>query len=154
MATTYYLHLPLLHHTVDLWQGSYDSVKHYAGIVWSVSFQPISPIVIAHSPFLQEAIPNFSANTTTIVVAQLTGTWKESKDTAAIEPVAMKLIDDIDIAAQTAGMQTGYIYLNYAHMGQNVFGEGRRKEWLQEISKKYDSEGIFQCCVPGGFKLF
>ena len=112
------------------------------------------PIVIVRSPFLREAIPTLSAKTGTVVVAQLTGTWKEPKDTAAIEPIALKLIDDIDDAARKADMQTGYIYLNYAHPGQKVFGEGKRISWLQDISRKYDPDSIFQRCVPGGFKLF
>ena len=154
ISTTYYLHLPLLHRTYDLWQGSCDGVRDCAGIVWSMSFQPIVPTIIARSPFLQEAIPTLSTDTRPIVVAQLTGTWKDSKDTAAIEAVATKLINDIDIAARTDRMQTGYVYLNYAHSGQHVFGGGRRKQWLQEMSTKYDPEGIFQQCVPGGFKLF
>ena len=154
ISTTYYLHLPLLHRTYDLWQGSCDTVRDCAGIVWSMSFQPIVPTIVARSPFLQEVIPTLSTDSKPIVVAQLTGTWKHSKDTAAIEAVAMKLIDDIDIAARTDDMQTGYIYLNYAHSGQSVFGGGRRKQWLQEMSKKYDPKGIFQKCVPGGFKLF
>ena len=154
IATTYYLHLPLLHQTYDLWQRSCDAVRDYEGIVWSMSFQPIVPAIIARSPFLQEAIPTLSTDSKPIVVAQLTGTWKDLKDTAAIEAVALTLINDIDVAARKNDMQTGYIYLNYAHAGQNVFGEGRRREWLQEMSRHYDPEGIFQRCVPGGFKLF
>ncbi|KAI4289386.1 MAG: hypothetical protein L6R35_001355 [Caloplaca aegaea] len=155
IATTYYLHLPLLHGTYNLWQDSCDSVRHCTGIVWSMTLQPITPTIIAHSPFLQEAIPNLVSNSNkTVVVAQLTGTWKHSEDTAAVEATALKLIDSIDSEARAFGMDTGYIYLNYAHAGQNVFGEGQRKERLREISKKYDPEGIFQRAVPGGFKLF
>ena len=154
IATTYYLHLPLLHQTYDLWQRSCDAVRDYEGIVWSMSFQPIVPVIIARSPFLQEAIPTLSTDRKPIVVAQLTGTWKASKDTAAIEAVALTLINDIDVAAQKCDMQTGYIYLNYAHAGQNVFGGGGRRAWLQKVSRHYDPDGIFQRCVPGGFKLF
>ena len=106
----------------------------------------------ARSRFLQGAIP--TASSKSIVVAQVTGTWKDPKDTTAIEAVALDLIKDIDLAAHRDGLETGYIYLNYAHAGQNVFGEGERKRSLQVISKKYDPEGIFQRCVPGGFKLF
>ncbi|KAL8651007.1 MAG: hypothetical protein Q9210_003490 [Variospora velana] len=155
IATTYYLHLPLLHRTYHLWQDSCDSVRHCTGIVWSVTLQPITPTIIAHSPFLQEAIPDLARNSNkTVVVAQLTGTWKDSEDTAAVEATALKLIDSIDREARAVEMETGYIYLNYAHAGQNVFGEGQRKEGLREISRKYDPEGIFQRAVPGGFKLF
>ncbi|KAL8718429.1 MAG: hypothetical protein Q9225_004428 [Loekoesia sp. 1 TL-2023] len=154
IATTSYIDLPLLYHTYDLWHNSCESVKNYAGIVWSMSFQLISPTVIAHSPFLQDVIPTLSTHSESIVVAQLTGTWKNPNDTAALEAIAIKLIDDIEIATQKNGLETGYLYLNYAHAGQNVFGEGERKAWLRKMSRKYDPEGIFQYCVPGGFKLF
>lgn len=155
IATTYYLRLPLLYRTYDLWQDSCESVRDCEGIVWSMTLQAITPTIIAHSPFLQEAIPDLATNSNkTVVVAQLTGTWKASEDTAAVETAAMKLIDGIDREARAADMHTGYIYLNYAHVGQNVFGEGQRKERLREISRKYDPEGVFQRAVPGGFKLF
>ena len=155
ISTTYYLDLPLLNQTYDLWRRSYDAVQTFAGIMWSISFQLITPTVISRSPFLQQAIPTLSANHNhPIVVAQLCGTWKELKDTAAIEAVGKQLIHDIDVAAKADDKQTGYIYLNYSHAGQNVFGEGKRKQWLQEMSRKYDPEGIFQRCVTGGIKLF
>ncbi len=155
IATTYYLHLPLLNRTYDLWQTSCDSVRDCEGIVWSTTLQAITPTIIARSPFLQDAIPDLAANANrTVVVAQLTGTWKDPQDTTTVEAAASKLIDAIDGEARAADMQTGYIYLNYAHVGQNVFGEGRRKERLREVSKKYDPEGIFQRAVPGAFKLF
>ena len=159
IATSYYLHLPLLHRTFELWQASCNSVEDYSGIRWSMSLQPIVPGVIAKSPFLQEAIPTLSHEQKTIVVAQVTGTWKDGRDTPAIEAAAMGLIDKIDDAAKQEKMQTGYIYLNYAHAGQNVFSDGsdkgeQRKEWLRSISRKYDAEGIFQRCVTGGFKIF
>ena len=119
-----------------------------------MSFQPIVPAIITRSPFLQEAIPALSTHSKPIVVAQLTGTWKDPKDTAAIEAVALTLINDLDIAARKNDMQTGYIFLNYAHAGQNVFSERRRRDWLQEVSRRYDSEGILQRCVPGCYKLY
>lgn len=49
-------------------------------------------------------------------------------------------------------MRTGYLYLNYAHAGQNLFGEGQRKERLRGFSGKYEAEGVFQRAVPGAFK--
>lgn len=112
IATTYYLHLPLLHCTYDLWHKSCDSVQECAGIVWSMSLQPITPTVIAQSPFLQLAIPTLTVDTKSVVVAQITGTWKDSKDTAAIEAVALKLIDDIDVAARRDNMDHICLHCN------------------------------------------
>ncbi|KAF2675969.1 putative oxidoreductase [Lentithecium fluviatile CBS 122367] len=154
ISTTYYLDLPLLTRTVDLYQASCDSVRNYAGIVWSLTFHPIVPSTISKSTFLQSAIPTLSSPPKPIIIAQITGTWKDGKDTAAVEVTAVQLISDIDAAAKEEGLQTGYVYLNYAHSGQKVFGEGERLQQLRDVSKRYDPDGIFQHCVPGGFKLF
>ncbi|KAF2864675.1 hypothetical protein BDV95DRAFT_292125 [Massariosphaeria phaeospora] len=101
-STTFYLDLALLQRTIAAWEASIDSIRGYSGIVWSLSLQPIVPKVIALSPFLQTAIPTLSDPPRTIVIAQLTGTWKNTEDTPA----------------------------------------------------RYDPEGIFQKCVPSGFKLY
>jgi hypothetical protein len=154
ISTTYYLSLPLLHRTFELYQATCEKVRNYTGIVWSLTFHPVVPAVISKSPFLQSAIPTLSIPPKPIIIAQITGTWKDEKDTAAIEETAVQLISDVDSAAREEGMQTGYVYLNYAHSGQKVFGEGDRLRRLQDVSKRYDPDGIFQRCVPGGFKLF
>lgn len=154
ISTTYYLSLPLLHQTYELFQASCDKVREYAGIVWSLTFHPVLPALISKSPFLQSAIPTLSDPPQPMIIAQITGTWKDRNDTAVIEETAVQLISDIESAAWAEGKQTGYVYLNYAHSGQKVFGEGERLERLRDVSKRYDPDGIFQRCVPGGFKLF
>lgn len=173
-STTYYLHLPLLRRTYDLWDASCALVKPFSGMRWSITLQPIHPTVIAKSPFLQSAIPTLPLSEEnlhqslgshsppadrTVVIAQLTGTWSSSSDSPAVEAAARQLIDDISAAAKAESMQTGYMYLNYAHAGQEVWSDGsekgeERKEWLRGVSRKVDPEGVFQTCVPGGFKLF
>jgi hypothetical protein len=154
ISTTYYLHLPLLHRTFELYKKSCDRVRDFAGIVWSLTFHPVAPTIVSKSPFLQSAIPTLSSPPKPIIIAQITGTWKDGKDTGAIEATAVQLLTDIERAAQEEEMQTGYVYLNYAHSGQKVFGEGDRLRQLRTVSKRYDPDGIFQRCVPGGFKLF
>ena len=154
ISTTYYLHLPLLHRTYDIWEHSCDFVRECAGIVWSMSLQPISPTVISHSPFLQGVLPTLHSEAKTIVVAQLTETWINAKDTGGVKAAARSVINDINLVAEEAGMQTGYVYLNYAHEGQNVFGDGRMRDWLQGVNRNVDPAGIFQRCAVGGFKVF
>ncbi|KAF2238005.1 FAD binding domain protein [Viridothelium virens] len=159
ISTTYYLSETLLTRTYELWLASQESVKNLAGLVWSMTLQTIFPAIVAKSGFLQDAIPAYTAERGSIIVAQLTGTWKDAKDSPAAEKAALKLISDIEDAVEDEKMQTGYLYLNYAHPGQDVFGDdsinnGQRKEFLQGVSKKYDGDGVFQRCVIGGLKLF
>ncbi|KAF2111293.1 hypothetical protein BDV96DRAFT_603398 [Lophiotrema nucula] len=133
--------------------ASCESVQNHAGIVRCLTFHPIVPTVISKSPFLQSAIPTPISSPKPIIIRQITRTWKDDKDTAAVEAAAVQRISDVEAAAQEEGMQTGYTYLNYAHSGQKVFGEGDRLRQLIDVSKRYDPDGIVQKCVPGGFKL-
>ncbi|KAI9666055.1 MAG: hypothetical protein M1821_003990 [Bathelium mastoideum] len=159
IATTYYLSETLLSRTYDLWLASQESVKNLTGVVWSITLQTIFPATVAKSAFLQNAIPAYTAEQGSIIVVQLTGTWKDARDSPAAEKATLKLISDIEDVVKNEKMQTGYLYLNYAYHGQDVFGDdsidnGERKKWLQGVSKKYDGDGLFQRCVVGGFKLF
>ena len=169
VSTTYHLDLGLLHRTYDIWAASCASVRPTPGIVWSLSLQPLVPLVISHSPFLQQVLPpppeprapDGTGNATgkpshrPVVIAQLTGTWRSVRDSPAVEAAALRVVADIDAAAAAVeGAGTGYLYLNYAHPSQKVFGEGERRERLRQASRKYDPEGVFQRCVVGGFKLF
>ncbi|KAJ8129084.1 hypothetical protein O1611_g4550 [Lasiodiplodia mahajangana] len=54
------------------------------------------------------------------------------------------------------GTKVDYVYMNYASEDQDVIKSygGENKKFLQETSKKYDPEGLFQKGVPGGWKLF
>ena len=58
-------------------------------------------------------------------------------------------------AATDMGMLHEFVYLNYANQAQNpisTYGRGNVAS-LRAVAKKYDSHGIFQRQVPGGFKL-
>lgn len=74
----------------------------------------------------------------------------------AVEAAARGLIDGIDRAAQAGGMQTGYVYPNDTHTGQRVGSDGskkgeERKEWLREMRRRFEPEGVFQDGVRVGF---
>ena len=54
------------------------------------------------------------------------------------------------------GVDSQYIYLNYAANWEDpIAGYGEVvKSRLQEVSRKFDPEGVFQRMCPGGFKLW
>ena len=128
ITTIYYLHLRFLHEIHDLRKSLASRFE-----ITPVSSGPC---------------------TKTVIIIQLTGRWKKSKATLAVEAVALKLITDIDIAAKTDRRQMGYTFLDHAHTRQTVLAEGKRREHLQSTSRKHDPEAIFQHCVQGGFELF
>jgi len=49
----------------------------------------------------------------------------------------------------------GFQYLNYAHPDQHPLESygADNLQHLEEASRKFDPEGVFQKLVPGGFKL-
>ncbi|KAL9617489.1 MAG: hypothetical protein Q9160_007700 [Pyrenula sp. 1 TL-2023] len=158
-STTFYLSLSLLRLTYSLWHTSSARVKPVPGIVWSMNLHALSPSIISKSPFLQSAIPSLTNSPRTIIIAHLTATWTSSSSSSTVETAARDLITSIEAAAREEGLQTGYMYLNYAHVGQEVWSDGsergeKRKEWLRGVSRRVDPEGVFQECVSGGFKLF
>lgn len=65
-------------------------------------------------------------------------------------------MDKLCTRAKELGVFHPYIYMNYAWKDQRVVdGYGQEmKKFLQDVSKKYDPDGLFQKAVPGGFKLF
>jgi hypothetical protein len=66
------------------------------------------------------------------------------------------VLSRIEKESAIRGTAVPYKFLNYASQFQDPIGSngaGNKKK-LQEVSSKYDPEGLFQKAVPGGFKLF
>jgi hypothetical protein len=82
--------------------------------------------------------------------------WKDKADDEQVIAAMKGALERIRAQALEKGSALDYVYLNYASAFQDPFGsygaENKRK--LQETSRKYDPEGLFQKAVPGGFKLF
>lgn len=82
--------------------------------------------------------------------------WTDAADDDAVNAAANAWLRESNAATVKAGLESEFLYLNYADRGQDVirgYGEGNRKE-LRRVSKVYDPEGVFQKAVVGGFKLF
>ncbi|KAK5062924.1 hypothetical protein LTR84_005000 [Exophiala bonariae] len=54
------------------------------------------------------------------------------------------------------GLQSDFIYMNYASQFQDVIGSYGKKsqEFLHAVAEKYDPEGVFQYLATGGHKLY
>lgn len=66
------------------------------------------------------------------------------------------MLKAVDEDAAARGQAVPYKYLNYAFDFQDPIGSygAKNKQFLQEVSKRVDPDGVFQQGVPGGFKLF
>ena len=81
--------------------------------------------------------------------------WKNKDDDELLLTTFKNALDKIDEDAAKRGTAVPYKYMNYAFNFQHPiasYGEEMHGR-LREISKAYDSDGLFQKGVPGGFKL-
>lgn len=90
-----------------------------------------------------------------LVVASFAVSWRYIRDDEFIRATTRHTIEQIDDFATANKTDHPWRYLNYCADWQRPFeGYGEEnKQFLQEMSKKYDPEGLFQRGCPGGFKL-
>ncbi|KAI0000601.1 hypothetical protein F4779DRAFT_622508 [Xylariaceae sp. FL0662B] len=77
-------------------------------------------------------------------------------DDSQLIGVGKALLNKTEADSAVRGLAVAYKYMNYAFSFQDPISSygPENKRLLQEVSKKYDPEGIFQKGFPGGFKLF
>ncbi|KAI1503820.1 FAD-binding domain-containing protein [Biscogniauxia marginata] len=119
-------------------------VKNFEGVVFSLTLQP-------YPVSLLEKCISAGGN-----VAGLTPTSGPLVSVLKIHAVAKSLIENTDDDTAASGQAVAYKYMNYAFSFQDPISSygAENKKFLQEVGKKYDSEGIFQKGFPGAFKLF
>ena len=90
-----------------------------------------------------------------LVIVSFTVNWVERRDDGFIKMTTRRAVEQIDAAAAPNKTGHRYRYLNYCAEWQRPFEGYGRENWqfLQEVSKKYDPERLFQRGCVGGFKL-
>lgn len=91
-----------------------------------------------------------------LVMGAITAGWNLGEDEELVRETIQGVFDQQVDVLRREGVFWEYQYLNYADISQDPirnYGEANVEE-LRKTSKKYDSEGMFQTLVPGGFKLF
>ncbi|KAJ5340574.1 hypothetical protein N7541_009698 [Penicillium brevicompactum] len=81
--------------------------------------------------------------------------WKDEADDDLFNGLARSALGKLTSYSKSVGADNEYIYLNYADGSQSpLAGYGHKNvEYIRRVAKKYDSEGVFQTQVPGGFKI-
>jgi hypothetical protein len=82
--------------------------------------------------------------------------WQNEEDDDMIHLTFKGVVEAVDQDAVTRGTAVPFKYMNYAAPFQDPIGSYGKKNKikLQEASKKYDPDGLFQKRVSGGWKLF
>ena len=132
-----------------LWNSTVDSIRNVSGIQHFMILQRIPAVIRGNSLGLV-------ASEGPLVLCLLEIAWAQPGDDQYINNMAKTLISRIEQATKAAHLFNRYKYLNYAANFQDPIGSYGvvSKINLQQISKKYDPNGVFQISVPGGFKLF
>ena len=91
-----------------------------------------------------------------VVMGLLTAAYTNSADDDVVMENVKAIVKKQEDTLQEEGLLLDFKYLNYADKSQDPIGSygKENKKRLQEASKKYDPNGLFQTRVPGGFKLF
>jgi hypothetical protein len=152
-TTTFYSSLPLLTAVHALWQASIATLPPLTGIQWIAGIQPL-PIPANNSLPNSLGIP-LTPDSSKLVIFQIIYLNMKAEEEVAVTKVAQKLINDINQAARSMGLDNRYTYLNYATWWQDpIQGYGNESvRMLKETSRMYDPTGFFQTSCPGGFKL-
>jgi hypothetical protein len=142
-----------------IYQIANDTVQEITdvpGLKWSVSFQPLPPVITSKAATNGGNSLGLSAADGPIFNVLLTATWDDESDDTRVNAAGKSLFAQAEATAAKLNVTNPYLYLNYAAPWQDpIDGYGAEsKAALQTASKKYDPTGVFQKQVPGGFKLF
>ncbi len=136
--------------------SSLDLVKDCKGIVFSLTFQPYPVSLLEKCLSAGGNITGLTPTSGPLVSVLVLVNWENKDDDKNILGTARSLLEAIDEDAAARGQAVPYKYLNYACDFQDPIGSygAENKQLLQDVSKRFDPDGVFQHGVPGGFKLF
>ncbi|TGJ88729.1 hypothetical protein E0Z10_g92 [Xylaria hypoxylon] len=156
MNVTVKADIATLQAAADIYTAAIDPVKATEGLICSLTFQPYAKSLLQSSASKGGDVLGLSPSSGSLVNLLLLTYWSNAKDDDAILGAMKTALRGIDQDATSKGTKVDYVYMNYASEDQDVIKSygGENKEFLQEASKKYDPEGLFQKGVPGGWKLF
>ncbi|KAK8051842.1 hypothetical protein PG993_003227 [Apiospora rasikravindrae] len=156
MNTTVKADAPTLHAATEIFKPALEKVKSIDGMVFSFTMQPYPVSLLKRTAPAGGNVLGLDPADGPLVSILILLYWNKQSDDEVVLSTARGVIEAIDKDATAKGTLVPYKYLNYAFDFQDPIGsygpENRKK--LQEASRKYDPDGLFQKGVPGGFKLF
>ena len=147
-------------HTLTATHAAYtDTISSFRtlkikGLVFTLVMQPLLPAWSCKGDPNPLGLADSPANEPLVIVS-FTVNWDEAQNDDVVKGLTRRTVEKIEELAEERGMGHRYRYLNYCGEWQKPFeGYGPENlEFLREVSKKYDPDGLFQKACPGGFKL-
>lgn len=155
MNTTVKADAPTLAAAAETYLAALEPLKECEGITCSLTLQPYSASLLRKSAELGGNVLGLSPVDGPLVSVLALTWWKDKADDEKIVGTFGKVIEAIDRDAASRGTAVPFKYMNYAGNFQDPIGSysEENRAFLQEVSRKYDPDGVFQKGVPGGFKL-
>ena len=137
------------------WNKSVAAFSEVVGLEAILFFEPV-PQAAYQTATLGPNVLGLYHNQGGLVIVGVAVGWTNESDDALVTQVAQQIVAEIDEQAKDLGEYFDFVYLNYAMDWQNVIGSygAENVAKLQNVSKTYDPNGLFQNNVPGGYKLF
>ncbi|KAM0251659.1 hypothetical protein ACHAQJ_008073, partial [Trichoderma viride] len=153
LQTTYSSNLEVLRTVFSLWKKSLPVIEDVANIIWSISLEPLPPIMYQRAATSNSL--GFADRTKPLVITLLTAMWTDEVDDAKIERAARRILVEIESKAKELGEYDPFVYANYAAPWQNSIASYAKEsvERLKRVRERVDPNGVFTHRVTGAFKL-
>ncbi|KAI1382908.1 uncharacterized protein F4822DRAFT_440683 [Hypoxylon trugodes] len=140
----------------DIYTAAIVPLQSCEGLTSSLTFQPYPVSLLQQSVAKGGNSLGLDSSGGPVISVLLLNYWKNKSDDGRIRSVMKGVLESIRAMAKENKTALEFVYLNYAADFQDPSASygPRNKQMLQEVSKKYDPDGLFQRGVPGGFKLF
>ncbi|KAL8906216.1 MAG: hypothetical protein Q9171_006359 [Xanthocarpia ochracea] len=129
-----------------------EAMRRVRGMTWTLTLQPL---LLAMMRKGQPDSQGLATRTESLVIVLFTVVWKDTTDDELVDQTTRGIIRQIDQYAASRGTADTYRYLNDCASWQRPYdGYGaENKRFLQDMSRAYDPNGLFQRACVGGFKL-
>jgi hypothetical protein len=137
--------------TVDL----YKSIRHLEGMEWLFAYEPLPHLFTQHSTARGGNMLGLNRTTDDLILMQISPRWTSAADDDLMYETSKLWVKQVQDYTRSVGKGSDWLYLNYADGFQDpitTYGEDSVK-YLQQMSQKYDKQGVFQRAAKGGFKI-
>ncbi|PLB46221.1 FAD-binding domain-containing protein, partial [Aspergillus steynii IBT 23096] len=148
--------VPTLQAASDIYTAALEPIKPLEGLICSLTLQPYPVSLLKKSAARGGNSLGLDAANGPVVSVLLLTYWKNRSDDKKILDTMRVALENIEKDAESRGQSVPFRFMNYAFPFQDPVASygAENKQRLQDVSRKYDPEGVFQKGVPGGFKLF
>jgi hypothetical protein len=131
------------------------TVSTVPGLSWSLSYQPLSRIIYSKARYTGGNCLGLADESDDLVIVLLTATWNLAASDEKVYEAARSLFVQAEAKAVEYGMDSAFLYLNYAAKWQDpIAGYGKQNaQTLMDVAARYDPVGVFHRQAPGGFKI-